>query len=109
MLIKLLYPSPRRSPDHALGTYVESLPRLYLDGISRMLHPNFRESTFQLDFSHCAAYQSASIKCFIRAMGLLRVLVGGQPAKSPCVSLRLPPAHEEWVKCQKGIRPEEVS
>jgi hypothetical protein len=24
-----------------------------------------------LDFSHCAAYQSASIKCFIRAMGLL--------------------------------------
>src|SRR5215204_2305649 len=23
-----------------------------------------------LDFSHCAAYQSASIKCFIRAMGL---------------------------------------
>jgi hypothetical protein len=24
MLIKLLYPSPRRSPDHALGTSVHS-------------------------------------------------------------------------------------
>ena len=34
--------------------------------------PSAQRRLFQqaLDFSHCAAYQSASIKCFIRAMGL---------------------------------------
>src|SRR5829696_8804649 len=31
---------------------------------------DFSYSLSRLDFSHCAAYQSASIKCFIRAMGL---------------------------------------
>ena len=37
----------------------------------------------------------------------MRVLVRGQPAKSLSVSLRLPPAHEEWVKRQRrasGLR-----
>src|SRR5829696_7316766 len=55
----------------------------------------------QLDFSHCAAYQSASIKCFIRAMGLFAGPCSRATRKSLSVSLRLPPAHEEWVKRQR--------
>jgi hypothetical protein len=54
-----------------------------VDGYDRLR--DFSYSLSRLDISHCAAYQSALIKCFIRAMGL---------------SLPLPPAHEEeWVKC----------
>src|SRR5215204_1235533 len=53
----------------------------------------------QLDFSHCAAYQSASIKCFIRAMGLF---AGPSPRPTRKKSLRQPTtaasAREEWVK-----------
>src|SRR5215211_4616521 len=52
----------------------------------------------ELDFSHCAAYQSASIKCFIRPLDFLRVRGRGQRAKSLCVSLRLLPAHEEQAQ-----------
>src|SRR5688500_13818236 len=71
-----------------------------VDGYDRL--PDFSYSLCRLDFSHCAAYQSASIKCFIRAWDLLRVRLRGQPAKSLCVSLRLPLAHEEeWVKRQR--------
>src|SRR5215203_6215687 len=41
----------------------------------------------QLDFSHCAAYQSASIKCFIRARGLF---AGPSPRATRKKSLRQP-------------------
>src|SRR5215213_1297546 len=66
----------------------------------------------QLDFSHCAAYQSASIKCFIRARGLFAGPCSRATRKK---SLRQPTtaasAREEWVTSarEKGIRAEEVS
>src|SRR5918994_5745600 len=39
-----------------------------------------------LDFSHCAAYQSASIKCFIRAMGLFAGPTTPQPTRKKSLS-----------------------
>jgi hypothetical protein len=72
----------------------------------------FHTVSLELDFSHCAAYQSASMKCFIRAMGLLAAPSPQPIAKSLCLSLRLPPAHEEeWLTSarEKGIRAEQVS
>src|SRR5215217_8294769 len=62
------------------------------------------------DFSHCAAYQSASIKCFIRAMGLF---AGPCPRATRKKSLRQPTtaasARGVGQAPEKGNRPEEVS
>ena len=71
----------------------------------------FHTVSLELDFSHCAAYQSASIKCFIRAMGLF---AGPSPQETRKKSLRQPttaPSARGGVghKRQKGIRPEEVN
>jgi hypothetical protein len=70
----------------------------------------FHTVSLELDFSHCAAYQSASIKCFIRAMGLFAGPCSRATRKK---SLRQPTtaasARGVGQAPEKGIRPEEVS
>src|SRR5215203_90885 len=52
----------------------------YKTRLCRILHVNFPESTFQLDFSHLAAWRTASVKCPFDARG---TFCGSVPAGDP--------------------------